>query len=277
MTWPERLKNHSTNLSRTEKTLVDYITKNPHESAFLKQNELCELSGVSKPLVISCFRKLGYGEYRDFQEGIREFYASQIDSYQASTVALRDMTSTDQLIRTALEIEHNTLKSLEESAAAYGEELADSLLAARRIFLFCDGTGFYPGHYLWQRLRSCGLEAILTGMDRNHSLEEMGTLGEEDLFLTFSYSADRDYLYGMMDFVKKRGCPSWIITGFMDHLLAQKADRLIHVPRGQWDFKNSMAGPMIYAQLILLAVEYRGKERIQKHLKNMEEIRKDLL
>lgn len=84
---------------------MEVITTYPHESVFLKQNELCEKSEISKPIFIFCFRKLGYSDYLDFQDSIRDFYASQINSYQASEVALKEMKPTEQLIKAAMGIE----------------------------------------------------------------------------------------------------------------------------------------------------------------------------
>jgi DNA-binding MurR/RpiR family transcriptional regulator len=51
------------------------------------------------------------------------------------------------------------------------------------------------------------------------------------------------------------------------------ADSVIVVNRGEINFKNSMAVPMAFANLLILTIELIGGERIQADLMEIEEKR----
>ena len=276
--WAGQLAAHRASLSRRELDVVDYVTAHPLEACFLKQSELCLRAEASKPVVISCFRKLGYADYQDFLEGIRGFYAGQIDSAQASRVALREVKDVSGLISLALEVEVATIETLRRQLQAdQVAALARLLLKSRMTHLYAEGSGYEPAHYLMQRLRRCGLRASLVGLDRQHLLDDLASAGEGELFVTFFYTQDAKVVASLFDLLRSRGVATAIITGAPDPELYRRTDVQVFVPRGQWDFKNSLAAPMAFAQILLLAVELLGGEPIQEALKRLEAERRDFV
>lgn len=273
--WADRLADHQGDLSRREQDLIDFIAARPHEAAFFKQAELCERAGVSKPVVISCFRALGYADYQEFLEGIQGFYAGQIDSSQASAVAFKDIVSVADLVSHSLDVEAAALETLRKHLdPAAVESLALALRAAGTVFLYAEGTGFLPSHYLAQRLRRCGVRAFLVGGDRVHALDDLEALAAGDVFLTFYYTQDPSLVSGLFDAVRQRGGVSALVTGTPTPDLYGRADHHLFVPRGQWSFKNSMAVPVAFAHILLLAVEFLGGAQVQDRLKALESSRK---
>ena len=53
----------------------------------------------------------------------------------------------------------------------------------------------------------------------------------------------------------------------------EESDEFLHVPRGELHFKNSMAVPMAFANLLLLALEIARGEDVRERLKNLETAR----
>jgi len=273
--WADRLADHKNHLSRRELDLIGFIAGRPHEAAFLKQADLCAQAGVSKPVVISCFRALGYADYQQFLEGIQGFYAGQIDSFQASSVAFKDVVDVAGLVTQALDVEVAALETLRKHLdPAAVESLGKALVAAKTVYLYAEGTGFLPSHYLAQRLRRCGVRAFLVGGDRVHALDDLEALAAGDLFLTFYYTQDPELVSGLLDVVRRRGGVSALVTGTPIPDLYGRADHHLFVPRGQWSFKNSMAVPVAFAQILLLTVEFLGGDQVQHRLKALESARK---
>jgi len=273
--WAERLAEHRASLTRRELDIIDFITAHPHEAVTFTQSQLCERAGVSKPLVIACFRRLGYEDYREFRQGIRGFYLGQIDSAQASAVALKDIVDVTQLIGAALDVESSTIGVLRRQLKARDvEDLAEAIWQAHAVYLYAEGTGFEPAHYLAQRLRRCGVRAVLVGADRMHALDDLAPLGTGDVCLTFFYTQDIAVVLELFRLVKQRGGRTAMVTGSPDPELYPLADFHLFVPRGHWNFKNSLAGPMIFAHILLLTVEFLGGQNLQDRLQNLEERRK---
>ena len=273
--WAERLAVQRDHLTRREQDLIDFISSRPHEAVFLKQAELCVRAGVSKPVVISCFRRLGYADYQDFLGAIQGFYAGPIDSAQASAVAFRDVATVADLVAQALRVEAATLDTLARQLdAAQVEAVARALLAAEVIYFYAEGSGFAPAQYLAQRLRRCGLRAALVGGDRPHVVDDLAPLRPGDLFLTFYYTQDPVLVAGLLKLAADRGAVTVLVTGTPDPELYQQARHHLFVPRGQWNFKNSLAAPMAFAQILLLAVEFLGGTDLHARLEALETTRK---
>ncbi len=276
--WADRLAQRQGSLSRKELDLVEWILSAPHEAAFDRLQDLADKAGVSKPTLISCYRQLGYDDYQSFQGAIQEFYAGQIDSYRAGSVALKNLDSIADLVKMSLDTEAAALESLRKNLdPSTLETFASALLSAKSIFVYGAGTGFYPGHYLVQRLRRCGLSALLVGTDREHLLDELWSVGEGDLFLSFYYTQDKDPLRNALDLCAQRDARRFLVMGFLDPELCSRSSLHLFVPRGSIEFKNSMAVPMAFAQILLMAVEFLGGDAIAEELRNLEITRKGIV
>lgn len=272
--WAERVGRAASTFTRSETLLLNYLTGVPHEAAFLSMKGLCEASGVSKPVVIEFYRKLGYQSFKEFRGGLQSFYAQHIDSYRASTIALRSVSTVGDLIESAVEID---VRSLRRLAAYLSEEeleaIAARLLRAGRIFLYGPGTGSYPARYLAERLKRYRFDVHLIENDVQHLAEELFPLGPGDELLVFDYLPKKRMLEGVVSFAADAGAGTILIADQVDVGLVNTARTIVLVNRGELDFKNSMAVPMAFANLLLLAVELVGGEQLQSSLKDIEEKR----
>ena len=273
--WAERLDEYRHTLTRREQDLIEFIAAHPHEAVFLTQAQLCTQAGVSKPVVISCFRRLGYTDYQAFLAAAQGFYAGPIDSAQASTAAFQTVGNVADLVVQALRVEAATLETLGKHLDPQQvEAVARACLDAQVVYLYAEGTGFSPAQYLAQRLRRCGLRALLVGGDRPHVLDDLAPVRKGDLFLTFCYTQDPALVAGLLKLVGDRGAVTVLVTGTPDPDLYRRATHHLFVPRGQWNFKNSLAAPMAFAQILLLAVEFLGGPDLHDRLEALETTRK---
>ncbi len=272
--WAERIGRASADFTRTETVLMDYLTRVPHEAAFMSLGGLCEASGISKPVVIDFYRKLGYKGFKEFREGLVSFYAQHIDSYRASTITFRGISTIEELIESATEIDVRSLRRLAEYLSKEElESVARRLLEARRIYLYGPGTGFYPAHYLLQRLKRYRLDVHFAGNDVQHLAEELFPMESGDQLLAFDYLPDKSMIEKVLVYAADAGAGSILIADQVDVRLVNRADTVIVVNRGEINFKNSMAVPMAFANLLILTIELIGGERIQEGLMDIEEKR----
>ncbi len=272
--WAERVGRVSNALTKTEETLMSFITHAPHESAFMSLRQLCDSSGVSKPVVIDFYRKLGYEGFKEFREGIRGLYAQHIDSYRASAAAFRNISSVVELVSAAADVDARSLQRM----GAYLppdqiEEAARRIVSAPATYLFGPGTGFYPAHYLYERLKRYRLNVHLVGADPQHLAEELFPMNPADVLLVFEYQPEAEIFARIMGCAAEIGAYIILVTDPVDVRLVSRADMVIVVNRGEVGFKNSMAVPMSFANLLLLAVELSAGEGATEKLKRLEETR----
>jgi DNA-binding MurR/RpiR family transcriptional regulator len=141
------------------------------------------------------------------------------------------------------------------------------------VWIVGPGTASYPAHYLAQRLRRYRITTILLSQDTSHSVDELFPVGERDLILVFHYGDRDDWLWPVLEFSGSRGARRVTVAATIHPRYVEESDQFIHVPRGELQFKNSMAVPMAFVNLILLAVELCRGETVRDQLLNLENAR----
>lgn len=273
--WHRRMELTYENLSRAEKELVDYINTRPQDAAALKQVDLASAAGVSKPVVISCFRRMGFDDYRSFRDSIEGFFSTQINSLRAAQDVRLKVESLAELVGEAAAVDIRSLERLAESLDSEClEEVVSHLSRAESVYLIGEGTGGYPAHYLAARLRRYGLKAWNIGQDSRHIPDGLQPLAAGDAVLVFHYSDRDEWLSPVLNLAEERGAWSMVVSGTIHPDFVGGASRFVHVPRGELGFKNSMAVPMHFANLLLLAYETINLEQAENSLVSFEETRR---
>jgi len=153
------------------------------------------------------------------------------------------------------------------------ERVARRCFSCRSVYLCGEGTGHYPAHYLAQRLRRYGRQAILLGQDPSHIPDTLHPLEREDILILFHYSDRDDWLWPIFELARNRGCWTLLVSGTIHPDYVAGVSEFIHVPRGELQFKNSIAVPMHFANLLLLACEVVYRDETATQLEALEETR----
>ncbi len=274
--WSSRLKTNEHSLTKTERNLVRFINRNPETLGSTTLNGLSKAAGISKPLIISCYKKLGYADYRDLQRAVLEFYSSHIDSLIASKRMEKRVGSIDSLLEEAVEVDIRSLERLQRFLSTEDlKSISVHIHDAESIYIFGEGTGFYPAHYLCQRLRRYGLRSILVEQDPQHCPDMIYPANEKDLIILFHYSDSSRWLYPLLEQAEEKNIASILFSGTIHPDFVQPVSRFIHIPRGEINFKNSMAVPMHAANQLLLSYEIIYREEVDGMLKELEVSRKN--
>ncbi len=272
--WAHKLSEVLPHLTRTEREFSDYVNSNPHETAFMSLREVAEKSGVSRPTIIEFFRKLGFENFQEFRTSIQNFYKQHIDSYKASSITFKKIKTLTELIDATVEIETKSLLRMKENISENDlSKIAENILNANSVYIFGPGTGFYPAHYLSQRLKRYKVNIHLISSDLQHAAEELYPIQAEDIIIIFNYFSREDIFSSIMKWTKDSGCKIIMITEQVYPHLVNLADHVVYIDRGDIKFKNSMALPMTFANLILLAVEMTGTDTVEGYLKDLEKKR----
>ncbi len=274
--WLDRLRRFENDLSRAESDLLRYVNANPEKVSLLTQRELAVAADVSKPVVISLFRKLGYSTHKEFQHSVEEFFSTHIDSYRASQHIRNQFETLEELISEAIQVDTRSLERLSQSLSpgTLGA-MVEAITGHERVWIIGPGTAMYPAHYLSQRLRRYQIASVLIGQDSSHHLDELFPITERDLLLVFHYTDRDEWLLPVLKFAGDRGTLRMLVSATIHPSYVEESDKFIHVPRGELHFKNSMAVPMAFANLLLLALEIARGEDVRERLKNLEKARND--
>ena len=271
MDWFIRLEESRDSLTRLERNLLDYVNENPEKAALLSQKEFARLADVSKPVLISLFRKLGYSDYRSFQAGVEQFFSSHIDSYRAAQALQERVHTLGELLDQAIDVD---VRSLERVRSTVSEEILQTFVrtvtGGGTVYVAGAGTGLYPAHYLAQRLRRYRIVSILLSQDSTHGPDEFFPADRHDSVVVFQYAQDDRWLFPILRYARERGVTSFLISATIHPAYVGSCDHFLHIPRGEVRFKNSMAVPMTYANILLLAIEMVCGEEARNRLHTLE-------
>ena len=69
---------HHANLTKTQKTIAEFILDNSSEACFMTSTEIAQKLAVSESSVIRFSRSLGYSGFMDFQKALRKSYQGKV-------------------------------------------------------------------------------------------------------------------------------------------------------------------------------------------------------
>lgn len=238
--------------------------------------ELCAATNVSKPKVIDLYRKLDYEVYKEFRQGIQDFYAYHINAYRASCTTFKQIETLEELVQTAREADIASLRRLSEHIST--DEfafLAQAIIDAPTTYVYGPSTGWYPAHYLYQRLKRYRIDVRMVGNDVQHLMEEIFSVGRSDVLLVFDYFLEHDLTQRVMEYARDQGTRVIVVSDTVLVDFVELVERTYFVERGSMGFKNSMAVPMHFVNLLILTIELIGGQRYQDNLRQVEVNRKE--
>lgn len=273
--WPTRLRENENSLTKAEHSLIEYVNRHPEHAVRLTQRELAEEAAVSKPVIISCFRRLGYSSFREFQTAIEQFFGTQIDSLVASRRVHERVPTLQHLVEEAAAVDSRTLERMRAAIdVATLEAIAVRLHEAESVFVMGLSTGHYPAHYLAQRLPRYGITTVLIEQDERHLPDMFHLIGPDDVLVLFHYSDDDRRLRRALDPALRGRTWTAVISATIHPTYVAESDLFVHVPRGEMEFKNSMAVPMHFANLMLLTYEHVYRAEVEEQLTQLESTRR---
>jgi DNA-binding MurR/RpiR family transcriptional regulator len=273
-TWAQRVTDATPRLTKLEKKVVQFITDQPHIAAFLSMQKMGEAVGVSKPKIIDLYRKLNYPDYKAFRHGILTFYSLNINSFYSSEATFKHVHTLDQLVAVAVAADTEALNRLQAHISMNDlRTLVQAILQAQDVFLYGPGTGMYPAHYLYQRLRRYRIHTNLVRQDEQHLMEELLTISRKAVLIVFDYSLNPKRTVQVMRFAHDRGARVFLVTGTIIIDYIALVEQTFYVERGSMRMKSSMAVPMMFANLLILTLELLGGEELREALREGEKDR----
>ena len=274
--WLGRLKTAEKSLSRTELNFVDFVNQHPEKAAALTLKDLSDETEISKPLIISCFRKLDYPDYKSFQVSVEMFFSSQIDSLRASRNVHDRAASLEELVKEAASVDTGAITRMAETLNAKTlSEIVSRIHESRLVYTIGEGTGNYPAHYLAERLKRYGVCSFGADQDQRHWPDMLHPLRGQDLVILFHYSDSDTSLLKILRYLNQKCVPCILVSGTIRPEYVDQSTVFQHVSRGEIHFKNSMALPMHFANLILLAFELKYAKECEDELITFENSRNE--
>lgn len=150
MEFLERLEQHSTQLTNTEKKISHFVVSHQKETLCANIAELAKLCGASRSAVLRFAQKLGYSGFTEFRYDFSLFV-------HAGRVTRQENTNQIQLLASYYE---NAIKKISEYVSeSQLEELAQHIRQAQRVKIFGLNRNSYSAQQLRHHLHTLNFDA----------------------------------------------------------------------------------------------------------------------
>ena len=183
--------------------------------------EVATGSGVSEAMVVKVAKKLGFAGFREFRQGL-------VDYYRSDTAALHSEISADdtsgeivqKVFRTAMQALEETFAILDLEAF---DRAADYLHRARQRDFYGFGGSAQIARDVSHKFLRIGIRASVFD-DAHMMMMSAALLGPDDVAIAFSHSGSTMAVIEAVELARKNGARTIAVTNYPDSPMAQLVD-----------------------------------------------------
>lgn len=183
--------------------------------------EVATGSGVSEAMVVKVAKKLGFAGFREFRQGL-------VDYYRSDTAALHSEISADdtsgeivqKVFRTAMQALEETFAILDLEAF---DRAADYLHRARQRDFYGFGGSAQIARDVSHKFLRIGIRASVFD-DAHMMMMSAALLGPDDVAIAFSHSGSTMAVIEAVELARKNGARTIAVTNYPNSPMAQLVD-----------------------------------------------------
>ena len=259
--------------SKGQRRIAQYILEHYDTAAFLTASRLGGMVGVSESTVVRFATELGFDGYPHLQKAMQELIRSKLTSMQRVEVT-RSLMTDEQVPGHIMQCDvDNIRQSLEELPADVFQGAVDTLVKARKVYIFgagsCRALANFVAYYL--KLLLPDIHLLYTSSE-TEILEEMVHIGQEDAILGISFPRYSSKAVKTMHFAHSRGARVIVITDSQISPIAEYASYLLLAHSDMATIVDSLVAPLSILNALIVAVSLRRMEENRKTLGELEQL-----
>ncbi|PZQ96963.1 MAG: RpiR family transcriptional regulator [Cereibacter sphaeroides] len=183
--------------------------------------EIAENAGVSEPLVVKVAKKLGFAGFREFRQGLIEYYQSE--SAALHNEIMPDDTAgaiVQKVFRTAMQALEETFAILDLEAF---ERAVTYVHKARQRDLYGLGGSAQIARDVSHKFLRIGIRSSVFD-DSHMMMMSAALLGPEDVAIIFSHSGETSAVIDAAELARKNGARTIAVTNYSESTLARSVD-----------------------------------------------------
>ncbi len=181
-------------------------------------------SGVSEAMVVKVAKKLGFAGFRDFRQGLVDYYKSDTAALHAEISA--DDTSGEivqKVFRTAMQALEETFAILDLAAF---DRAADYLHRARQRDFYGLGGSAQIARDVSHKFLRIGIRSSVFD-DAHMMMMSAALLGPDDVAIAFSHSGSTSAVIDAVELARRNGARTIAVTNYPDSPVAQSVDLVL--------------------------------------------------
>lgn len=258
------------NLTKNEKIIYDFLLNKRNSISLYTESDISKSTGVSQPTVSRFWKKIGFNNFKEFKENMKNTTAPSVTSEKFKSLLNSEKFHYKNYV-------DHSITLLQESANKLNEEdfnkAIEFLSTSGKIFTHAIGPGEFLSSLLIFRLKRFGLDISALPSNGQAIYEGLINTSSNDLFVLFLFSHYHPETYVIIDYAKKNNIKLILITDIYIKPIENENIVTIYVSRGELFEFHSLTGPLFLIESFIVSVGILKEQQSLDKIKKLEELR----
>lgn len=260
-------------LSKGQKRLADYISRNYDKAVFLTAAKMGEIVGVSESTVVRFATQLGYKGYPGFQKALEEMVRNKLNSIQRMEVTYGRI-SQSEILESVLHSDIDKIKMTLNDIDHNAFELAiDIILKGRRIYLIglrsCAPLASFLGFYL---NLICEAVTVVNSNSSSEVFEQMMRVNEKDVVVGISFPRYSMRTLKALEFASARKAKVITLTDSVHSPMNLYSSCNLIARSDMASIVDSLVAPLSVINAMIVSLCMRQQTEVIQTLEQLEQI-----
>lgn len=260
----------------TDRRLIDALSVNPRETAFLSANEIAQRAGVNPATAVRFARKLGFEGYPALRAKLQQELFGVSEAADRMRQRIKRLGK-ESVMKTFVEGEIRHLSRLPEQVSdADIMAAARAVMRARQTFLFAVGHAATLAYLLESRLGRAGYRTqMLKHVPRDMAVNLLQARAR-DAFILFALNAAHPLVPKIIAHARTVGATSILISDVIGLTVRPSPDIALAAARGAEGEPRSLCVPMAICNTLVLHLSRLDQGKTIHNLERLDDLRKKL-
>ncbi len=268
-----RIEERRSQMSKGQKRLADYVSKNYDKAVFLTAAKLGEVVGVSESTVVRFATQLGYKGYPGFQKALEELVRNKLNSIQRMEVTYGRI-SQSEIIEAVLHSDIEKIKLTLEAIDQKAFDLAiDTLLNAKRVYVIgirsCAPLASFLSFYL---NLVCENVTLVNTNSSSEIFEQLIRINEEDVIVGISFPRYSMRTLKALEFASNRKAKVITLTDSVHSPMNLYSSCNLIARSDMASIVDSLVAPLSVINALVVALCMKKQREVVTTLETLEKI-----
>lgn len=269
-------KKNYTKLTKTEKKIAEFISKNPKKLLTLSAFELGKELGVSDATVLRFSKNIGFNKFSDF----KNYVALELSEGNLSERIIKNWNNFTSENDLANKIINADLGNIQDFLLNIDfdliEKLIDLIEKSKKIYILGIGASRAIAQFMFWHIKRLGYNSECINEGGFGLYEVISQIKKGGLLILFAFPKFLNDEINVLKLIKVKKVKSVVITSSLFSEISFLGDIVFRVPIQNNAFLNSYMVPMEFCNIVLTSLFEKNKEKIYEEWKKNSDIKKFL-
>lgn len=257
--------------TKTEKKIADYILSNVLEFTLSTIGGVADELKISNTSLIRFAKRMGFDGYHGFRKKLQEEEVMRFTPEERFRRLMNNktMSHADKLLHSEIDSIYRCSSNLNEESF---DKLLDAITKAKHIYTVGFDVAVFVAELMCYRMKAFGFPFEYLDLSKTSFPRQMMFSEPDDVLILFDFPDYSRYAQDALIYAKQHGLLVALVTDYVSCLWSKYADLLFYCDSQTDLFKNSLAAPLYFTNLLMSFAVYRDNDKMIEYLRKREEI-----